>query len=769
MPAMNDRIGLFVQRHRWAVLLGFLVVAATLMGLVPTPPEELRKSGTLPSSAPSFQAAAALKKFFPASSGLSEGVLVFERRNGPLTEQDFQAIEDIASLIRRPAIAGGGQDRPAITVISPAMTALPNNPLTGRPLARNLLVSPLTDQGQATLIFVHLPANFIARASDLAIDRIRTTLAEQNLRLGLSVAVSGSAGFGHDYAAAARASHRQTIRVTLAAVLVILLIIYRSPVAALVPLGAISIAAVVAVKLLDAAAFVGMHTGTAESIFVFVLLYGAGVDYSLLIISRCREFRAAGASPTEAASNGLSKSFWAILAAATTSAGGLLMLVVAEYGGFRTAGVATAIAIMVAMLASVTLVPALVGILGDKLFWPWKIRTHAGAAEAGQRGLWRRIALVVTRQPALVMVLTVVALSIPAAHGTRLTWVYDTLAQVAGEQQQSVGSAATGLEMVKRHWPVGEVAPVTVLVETAQPLSTEQWNQVSQHLTDAIGRQADTRDLRSLSHPLGTSTGPVANTLVKTFALGKFVPQYVSRDGRATRLTVVLDQSPLTLQAMAATRDIAAAAKAAVTRMKLDATVRVGGITAEMADVRATTQADFLRVAALCLAVIFLIVLALLKDPFLSAFMVAATLLSYLATLGISGWVFTGLMGDAGLDWKVQIFLFVVLIVVGQDYNIFLASRLAQEALSLPLLRATRQAVVHTGPVISSCGIIMAATLGSLMAGHLQTLRQLGFALSLGMIIDTFIVRPFLLPAFVALTGRAGGGRLAKWRGNRRR
>jgi RND superfamily putative drug exporter len=196
--------------------------------------------------------------------------------------------------------------------------------------------------------------------------------------------------------------------------------------------------------------------------------------------------------------------------------------------------------------------------------------------------------------------------------------------------------------------------------------------------------------------------------------------------------------------------------------MKLDATVHVGGITAEMADVRATTQADFLRVAALCLAVIFLIVLALLKDPFLSAFMVAATLLSYLATLGISGWVFTGLMGEAGLDWKVEIFLFVVLIVVGQDYNIFLASRLAQEALSLPLLRATRQAVVHTGPVISSCGIIMAATLGSLMAGDLQMLRQLGFALSLGMIIDTFIVRPLLLPAFVALTGRAGGRRLAK-------
>jgi RND superfamily putative drug exporter len=137
--------------------------------------------------------------------------------------------------------------------------------------------------------------------------------------------------------------------------------------------------------------------------------------------------------------------------------------------------------------------------------------------------------------------------------------------------------------------------------------------------------------------------------------------------------------------------------------------------------------------------------------------MVASTVLSYLATLGISYWFCLCLPDCTGLDWKVEVFLFVVMVAVGQDYNIFLAARLAQEGLHYRCAEATRRAVIHTGPVISSCGVIMAATLGSLMAGKdLLLLIQLGFALALGMLIDTFVVRPLLLPAFAVLTGRTG-------------
>ena len=127
-----------------------------------------------------------------------------------------------------------------------------------------------------------------------------------------------------------------------------------------------------------------------------------------------------------------------------------------------------------------------------------------------------------------------------------------------------------------------------------------------------------------------------------------------------------------------------------------------------------------------------------------------------MATLGVSYWVFAGLFGDPGLDWKVEVFLFVVMVAVGVDYSIFLAARIAEEACRLPARLAIRVAVTHTGPVISSCGVIMAATLGSLMAGDFKLLHQLGFALALGMLLDTFVTRPLVLPAFAALTRRTG-------------
>jgi RND superfamily putative drug exporter len=192
------------------------------------------------------------------------------------------------------------------------------------------------------------------------------------------------------------------------------------------------------------------------------------------------------------------------------------------------------------------------------------------------------------------------------------------------------------------------------------------------------------------------------------------------------------------------------------------ATIFLTGATAEMINTRAVTHSDFHLIAVLVLSVILVIMLVLLRQILLSVFMVLSTVVSYFATLGLCHWLLVcvppliGMGHFNGLDWKVEIFLFVVMVSVGQDYNIFLAGRLMQEARRLPARLAAREALVTTGPVISSAGLIMAATLGSLMAGNLALLVQLGFALALGMLIDTFVVRPLLLPSFATLTGKTG-------------
>ncbi len=168
---------------------------------------------------------------------------------------------------------------------------------------------------------------------------------------------------------------------------------------------------------------------------------------------------------------------------------------------------------------------------------------------------------------------------------------------------------------------------------------------------------------------------------------------------------------------------------------------------------RFVTQQDFRRIAMLALGAILLVVTLVLRDFVLAIFILAATALSYLTTLGLTCWIFQ-MLGSHGMEWKVQMLLFIVLVAVGQDYSIFFAMRLAQEGRQLPCAEATRRALIFTGPVISSCGLIMAATLGSVMAGDVQVLVQLGFAFALGMLIDTFIVRPLVLPAFIVMTGR---------------
>jgi RND superfamily putative drug exporter len=229
--------------------------------------------------------------------------------------------------------------------------------------------------------------------------------------------------------------------------------------------------------------------------------------------------------------------------------------------------------------------------------------------------------------------------------------------------------------------------------------------------------------------------------------------EYLSGDGRACRLSVILEQPALSNPAMAT---LAQLRRACLRALPAGFNLHLAGATAEMADVRSVTQRDFYRVAALTLAVVFLIVLALLRDAVLSGLMVASTVLSYLATLGATWWFFTALAGSSGLDWKVEVFLFVVMVAVGQDYNIFLAGRLAEESLRAPPRQAARAAIIHTGGVISSAGLIMAATLGSLASGDLALLVQLGFAFALGMLVDTFLVRPLLLPAAAVLTRRTG-------------
>ncbi len=716
--------------------------------LVASPdPSANEQRAFLPSYTPYRKAIDAMRKAFPRTSGLSRAVAVFERRDGKLSPADLAAVEKVADALRSEA-AGGGRVFQGVSVRSPKSILLADNPL-------------ISDDGQAALIIADIPFNFITTRCALAVDRFRD-LADENLPEGLSVAVTGSSGFGRDYALAAQRSHERTFVVTIAAVIFILMLVYRAPIAALIPLGAISAAVFVAMKLLAIGENgLGLHIGIAERIFVFVLMYGAGTDYSLLLINRYRELLDVSPQPSVAAGGAFNDTAGAILASAGTDSAGLLMLVFADFGVFKTTGPAVALSLVVAMLASLTLVPAMLGVIGPKLFWPGHKPRSIGSGDGrrigiGRHWLWPTVARVVVARPGLVLAITLALLAVPVLQNLSLPWVYDTLAEVSTDYD-----SRRGADMARRHWPIGEIAPVTVLIDTnSRPMKIGQWDRLSQKVTAAVQRQVGVANVRSLTQPVGKGSSLPKISFLRAAALKMAAKEYITGDLSAMRMDIALNMPAMTLDAMSAVDTIRSDLNAALASDGPPAgqkfQVHITGATAQTADVRKVTQRDFRLVVVLVLGVIFLIVLALLRDWLLTAFMVFATILGYLATLGITYWVFVGLLGAGGLDWKVEVFLFVVMVAVGVDYSIFIAARLAQEARHYDVKEATRRAVIHTGPVISSCGLIMAATLGSLMTGDLSLLVQLGFAFALGMLIDTFVVRPLLLPAFVVLTKHCG-------------
>lgn len=736
-------------RLRWLILSAWLLAAVGLLLFVRPPKDAASEPASfLPDKTLSNQAIAALQRAFPNNSGISSAVVIFERGSGAggqLTPEDFQYMRDVTGRILVPSAHASAQVLRNVTLQSAAM--LPLAPQD------NPLVSPSGANGQAALIIVDVPANYITIRSSLIVEHLRQIMAQSPRPSGLEVAVTGSSGLGHDYAQAAKRSHQRTFRVTLAAVLVILLLVYRSPLAAIIPLAATSLAAVVAMRLLHGAAHFGLSVGTAENIFVIVLLYGAGVDYSLLLVSRCREGLDDGLSVAQAVGGAVRGTLSAIVAAAVTNIAALLMLCFAQYGIFRTTGPAVAIALAVALLSAVTLIPAMVAIFGRHAFWPSR-----RLGQIGTRRFWPRVARVVLDHPGLVLGVTLLSLAGPAWRGATLPWTYNTVASLKPAVVGGVGNGAEGMNMARRHWPEGEIAPVTVLVQSPKPLTETQWRSLSPQLSAAVeqaGPQGGcVQYVRSLSDPLGNKAAMPTNPLLRALTDSFVRDRYVSADATAMRFEAVLKCPAYSTLAMETVHDIRSQLIGEARRQGMQVQVHIAGATAEMMDTRTVTQRDFYIVAGLAMAVILLVVLALLRDGILAAFMVASTVLSYLATLGISYWVLVGLMGHGGMDWKVEIFLFVVMVAVGQDYNIFLAARLAQEARRLPPREAIAKALIYTGPVISSCGIIMAATLGSLMAGELNLLVQLGFAFALGMLIDTFVVRPLAMPAFVALTGR---------------
>ncbi|MEU9403493.1 MMPL family transporter [Streptomyces sp. NPDC048242] len=531
---------------------------------------------------------------------------------------------------------------------------------------------------------------------------------------GLGVHITGPVGYASDSIGAFGGGGDLTT-VTALVVVAILLLTYRSPVLPLLPLLTVGGALAASEALIYLLArHAGLTVNSQTGFILTVLVFGAATDYALLLISRYREELRRHEDRHEAMAEALRRSGPALVASAATVAVSLTLLMLATLNSTKGLGPACAVGILVGLLAMVTLMPALLVVCGRWVFWPVRpsytaVEPSTGSAGPGDPdggGVWARIGALVARRPRTVWIGTALALGALAlgVFGLKADGLADT-AQFTGKPQMAVGE-----EIRARHFPAGSGDPVQVVTSAA---SAER--------------------VRTVLSGVPGVTGVAAP---------------VVRGGDALLLGE-LDDDP---SGPAAMRTVERA-RAAVHRIE-GANAQVGGNTAIVLDVRdAAARDDRVIIPAVLIAV--LLVLALLLRAVVAPLLLMATVvLSFGAALGVSGLVFDHLFHFAGADASFPLLTFVFLVALGIDYNIFLVTRVREEAQRHGTRRAALTGLSATGSVITSAGLVLAGTFAAMASLPLVFAAELGFAVAFGVLLDTVIVRSVLVTALTLDVGR---------------
>ncbi|MFF9774472.1 MMPL family transporter [Streptomyces sp. NPDC013978] len=554
------------------------------------------------------------------------------------------------------------------------------------------------------------------------LDRIRA--AAERLP-GTTVHLAGPAASQADLADAFAGIDGLLLAVALLTVPVILLLVYRS---LLLPL-VIILGAVFALGLACAVVYaladrdVVRVDGQVQGI-LSILVIGAATDYALLLTARFREELADRADRFTAMRAALRQSWGAIVASAATVALGLLALLLSDLTNNRALGPVGAIGIGCAVLATLTFLPAVLVALGRAAYWP--ARPGARTTSARGDGVWRRVADLVDRAPRRVWAVTLAVLLAGAAFAPALTSKGVPLDETfVGDAPSVAAQQALGA-----HFPAGSGNPAVVVAD-------------ADRLEPVLGAARDTEGVAAAT-VVGGSGRPGGEPLVV--------------DGRV-RVDVTLDA--------AADSD---AAKRTVARLRgalhavPGADALVGGYTAQQYDTLRTAEHDRTLIVPVVLAVILLILVGLLRSLLLPVLLVATVALNFLATLGVSALVFKHLFGFTGTDPSVPLYGFVFLVALGVDYNIFLMSRVREETLRHGVREGVLRGLVSTGGVITSAGVVLAATFAALGVIPLAFLAQIAFIVAFGVLLDTLVVRSLLVPALVRDIGER-----AWWPGTTRR
>ena len=676
-------------RHPWIVIAIWIVVAGALsMGPKLQSVTTNDASKGLSNAVESKRADALQQQYFPNAKGVP--VIVVYSSDAALTAADKAAIAQGEAWLK----SGAEPINSASVQYSP--------------------------DGKGALIFASLdgnPGDASFRDSVQAMrDHFGTSVN------GMQVEITGPGGLITDVYKIFLNADVKLLIGTVVLVLVLLLLIYRSPVLPFVPLIAVGFGYFVAGGIL---ALLAKATGTtlsgqATSLMV-ILLFGAGTDYGLLLISRYREDLRGEGDARVALATALGETWEAIAASGLTVTLAVLTLLFAQYGDYRSFAPVLGVGVFVTLIAGLTLMPALLALLGRRAFWPRVPRQ----GEATEHKTWSRIAGWVAagpRRAALGVLAILVVLALGCLfYSPRFSFTEDFLKNMPSKQ---------GYALLEQHFPKGALAPTTVLIKA--PQAPPEF--VAGMITGALNKSPGV----AAAFPTGTADG-----------------------GKLLSFQVILKGDPYSSQALEQVRQLRTVARKAAAAG--GGTALVGGPTAIQADTWAQSNRDTIVVAVAALVVVGVILMLLLRAIVAPIYLLLTNVLSYLAALGLTIVITEKLLGWQHISYRIPLYMFIFLVALGSDYNIFITTRIRGEAMARGLRDGTVKALSATGGVLTSAGIILAGTFLILLSQPVKDLAEISIGVALGVLIDTFLVRTALVPGLTLWIGPKAGWPGPRW------
>lgn len=694
---------IFKEKKRWFVILLIWIIAAGVLSSIAPHAKEVtspNKNSGLPETDESIQAEKALKEYFPSSEGVPLFIVVHDKDG--LKKKDVNK---------------------AITNIEKVMSDADND-FTVVPLSKmpeQARASFFSKDNTTFFLPVLFPKGMENKNVKTTMDDLKKQVAKEQPSK-LETYFTGPAGIVADTYEMFSKADVVLILGTVALIFIILIAIYRSPLLAFIPLIGAGIAYSVVDGLLGLMGKADWFAIDSQSLSIMmILLFAVITDYSLLLFARFREELEKGLHVNEAMKNALNFVKEPIVFSGGTVFLSMLTLFFAVYESYRGFAPVFAVAVALMIVAGLTLMPALFAIAGEKSFWPSNPRKRA-EKRAGKENFWHKLGRFVTEKPWIAMAPILIVLVIFASMIRHVNYSFNLLDSFPKDM-----SSIQGYNVLNDAFSAGEIAPSTVIVIAKDNLTTEQLTT----LVEKLNKQKSVNKAEIQGNA------------------------YAENHENVAKINLVLNNNPYTEKAFDDIEKLRKDSKQILSDSHIDnAKMLIAGETAQNADIRAASHGDEIRIIIL-MTVLIMVMLGIQTRSLLApVYMMATILLSYGAALGFSVFFFQDLLGYKGISYRIPLYTFVFLVALGVDYSIMLISRIREEQKHLPIKDAVREAVGKTGGVISSAGLILAATFAVLITQPVMELRAFGFAVAVGVLVDTFLVRPIVIPALIVILGK---------------